>query len=152
MVLTFVLHPLSHYNSITEPRARFLLSLIKDLLIEFPSHFILSLIDVYKDTATHDKFIFPSAIMRIIRHSSVSYLESPHYSIVGAINTMSVRRSEAQLRLKWPQTETTTPPTHSAPSTSAFSSSSVGGVTLEAIMAQRTWMLSLTLSVMSCVR
>ena len=70
MVLTFVLHPLSHYNSITEPRARFLLSLIKDLLIEFPSHFILSLIDVYKDTATHDKFIFPSAIMRIICHHS----------------------------------------------------------------------------------
>ena len=24
MVMTFVLHPLSHYNSITEPRARFL--------------------------------------------------------------------------------------------------------------------------------
>ena len=29
MVMTFVLHPLSHYNSITEPRARFLLSLLK---------------------------------------------------------------------------------------------------------------------------
>ena len=28
MVMTFVLHPLSHYNSITEPRARFLLSLL----------------------------------------------------------------------------------------------------------------------------
>ena len=27
MVMTFVLHPLSHYNSITEPRAQFLLSL-----------------------------------------------------------------------------------------------------------------------------
>ena len=26
MVMTFVLHPLSHYNSITKPRARFLLS------------------------------------------------------------------------------------------------------------------------------
>ena len=31
MVMTFVLHPLSHYNSITEPRARFLLSLLKHL-------------------------------------------------------------------------------------------------------------------------
>ena len=28
MVMTFVLHPLSYYNSITEPRARFLLSLL----------------------------------------------------------------------------------------------------------------------------
>ena len=32
MVMTFILHPLSHYNSITEPRARFLLSLLKHLL------------------------------------------------------------------------------------------------------------------------
>ena len=28
MVMTFVFHPLSHYNSIIEPRARFLLSLL----------------------------------------------------------------------------------------------------------------------------
>jgi len=28
MVMTFALHPLSHYNSITKPRARFLLSLL----------------------------------------------------------------------------------------------------------------------------
>jgi len=58
VVMTFFLHPLSHYNSIIESRARFLLSLIEDLTIEFPSHFILSLIDVYKDTMTHDKLIF----------------------------------------------------------------------------------------------
>ena len=31
MVMTFVLHQLSHYNSITEPRARFLLSLLEHL-------------------------------------------------------------------------------------------------------------------------
>ena len=43
MVMTFVLHPLSHYNSITEPRARFLLSLLEHLTIDFPSHFILSI-------------------------------------------------------------------------------------------------------------
>ena len=42
MVMIFILHHLSHYNTITEPRARFLLSLIEDLSIEFPSHFILS--------------------------------------------------------------------------------------------------------------
>ena len=40
MVMTFVLHPLSHYNSITEPRAQFLLSLLEHLTIDFPSHFI----------------------------------------------------------------------------------------------------------------
>ena len=36
MVMTFILHPLSHYNTITQPRARFLLSLIEgSLLISF---------------------------------------------------------------------------------------------------------------------
>ena len=40
IVMTFVLHPLSYYNSITEPRARFLLSLLEHLTIDFPSHFI----------------------------------------------------------------------------------------------------------------
>ena len=85
MVMTFVLHPLSHYNSIIEPRARFFLSLIEDLTIDFPSHFILSLINVYRDMATCDKLIFPSAIMRIIHHSSVSFPESLHFSIIGSI-------------------------------------------------------------------
>ena len=72
MVVTFILHPLPHYNSITEPRARFLLSLLEDISIDFPSHFILSLIDVYRDTMTRDKLIFPSAITQILRHFSVS--------------------------------------------------------------------------------
>ena len=58
MVMTFVLYPLSYYNSITEPRAHFLLSLIEDLTTDFPSHFILSLMDVYRDTAICDKLIF----------------------------------------------------------------------------------------------
>ena len=62
MVMTFVLHPLSHYNSIIKPRARFFLSLLGHLTIDFPSHFILSIIDVYRDTVTRDKLIFPSAI------------------------------------------------------------------------------------------
>ena len=47
MVMTFVLHSLSHYNSIIEPHARFFLSLIKHLTIDLPSHFILSIIDVH---------------------------------------------------------------------------------------------------------
>ena len=58
MVMTFVLHHLSHYNSITESRARFLLSLLEGLIIDFPSYFIVSLIDVYKDSVTCDKLIF----------------------------------------------------------------------------------------------
>ena len=58
ILMTFILHPLSHYNTITESCARFLLSLIEGLTIDFPSHFILSLIDVYKDTMTRDKLIF----------------------------------------------------------------------------------------------
>ena len=68
MMMTFVLYPLSHYNSITEPRARFLLSLLEHLTIDFPSHFILSIIDVHLDAASHDKLIFPSAITRILCH------------------------------------------------------------------------------------
>ena len=135
MVMTFILHPLSHYNSITEPRARFLLSLLKEISIDFPSHFILSLIDVYKDMATRDKLIFPSAITRILRHFSVSYPKSTHFFVMYAVDTATVWWSEAQHRLRRPRTETTTPPTSSTPSTLA-SSSSAGGVTLEAIMAQ----------------
>ena len=59
MVMTFILHPLSHYNSITEPCAQFFLSLLEHLTIDFPSHFILSIIDVFRDTTTRDKLIFP---------------------------------------------------------------------------------------------
>ena len=136
MVMTFVLHPLSHYNFITEPCAQFLLSFIKDLTIDFPSHFILSLIDVYKDTKTHEKLIFPSAITRIIRHSSVSYSKSTHFTVMDAISAVSVRWSEAQLQPKQPRTEMATPPARSTPSTSTPSSSFIGDVTLEAIIAQ----------------
>ena len=102
MVMIFVLHPLSHYNSIIKSCARFLLSLLEGLTVDFPSHFILSFIDVYKDTMTRDKFIFPSAITRIIRHASVSYLESAHFTVMGAISVASVRRSKVQLRPKRP--------------------------------------------------
>ena len=68
MVMNFVLHPFSHYNSITEPRARFLLSLLEHFTIDFHSHFILFIIDVHLDSASRDKLIFPSAITRILRH------------------------------------------------------------------------------------
>jgi len=134
--MTFILHPLSHYNSITESHARFLLSLLEGLTIDFPSHFILSHIDVYRDMATRDKLIFPSAITQILYHFSISYPVSTHFSHMCAIDDVAVKRSEAQLRPKRPRTETATPPASSAPSSST-PSSSASGVTLEAVMVQR---------------
>ena len=43
MVMTFVLTPWSHYNTITESRAHFLFSLLEDLSICFSSHMIVSI-------------------------------------------------------------------------------------------------------------
>ena len=91
MVMKFVLTPLSHYNSITEPRARFLLSFLKDLFIDFPFHFVISIIDVYRDTTTDDKLIFLSAITWILRHFSVPIPDSPYFIVMGAISAASVR-------------------------------------------------------------
>ena len=101
MVMTFVLTPLSHYNSITEPRSQFLLSLLEYHSIDFPSHFITSIIDVHKDTTARDKLIFPSAITRILCHFSIPIPNSPLYTVMGAISAASVRRSKAQLRPLW---------------------------------------------------
>ena len=95
MVITFVLHPLSHYNSITEPRARFLLSFLEHLTIDFPSHFILSIIDVYRDSTSYNKLIFPSAITRILRHFSIPFAASDHFSYMCAIDPATVKQSEA---------------------------------------------------------
>ena len=95
MVMTFVLHPFSHYNSIIEPRARFLLSLLEHLTIDFHSHFILSIIDVHLDSTSHDKLIFPSTIMRILHHFSVPFLFSNHFSVMCAIDYATVKCSEA---------------------------------------------------------
>ena len=134
MVMTIVHTPLSHYNSITEPRAQFLLSLLEDLSIDFPTHFIISIIDVYRDTMTHDKLIFPSAITRILCHFSIPIPVSSFYTIMGAINAASIRQSEAQLRPKRPWTKTKDPPAPTIPSTSA--PSSAGRVTLKTVMAQ----------------
>ena len=98
MVMTFVLHPLSHYNSITKPRAQFLLSLLEHLTIDFPSHFILSIIDVHLDSASRDKLIFPSIITRILRYFSVPFHSSDLFSIMCAIDYATVKRSETQFR------------------------------------------------------
>ena len=136
MVMTFVLHPFSHYNSITKSRARFLLSLLEHLTIDFPSHFILSIIDVHLDLASRNKLIFPSAIMRILRHFSVPFPSSDHFSIMCAIDYATVKPSEAQLRSR--QMDSAAPssrfaPSRSTPSVSAPSSS--GDVSLGDVMA-----------------
>ena len=137
MVMKFTLTPLSHYNSITEPRARFLLSLLEDLFIDFPSHFITSILDVYLDIVTCDKLIFPSTITWILRHLFIPIPSSSFFTTMGAISVGSVWQSEAQLRPKPPQMETTDPAAFAIPSSSSAPSTSAGGgVTLEAIMAQ----------------
>ena len=104
------------------------------ITFEFPSHFILSLIDVYRDTVTRDKLTFPSAITWIIHHFSISYPELDHFFIMGAIGTATVRRCDAQLCPRRTQTEMAAPLASSAPSI-PVPSSSVGGVTIDAIMA-----------------
>ena len=136
MVMTFVLHPLSHYNSIIEPRAWFLLSLLEHLTIDFPSHFIWSIIDVHLDSASRDKLIFPSVIMIILRHFSVPFPSFDHFSIICAIDYATIKRSEAQFR-SW-QTNLAAPSSRSAPSWfTPFASvpSSFGDVSLGGVMA-----------------
>ena len=137
MVMTFVLHPLSYYNSITESRARFLLSLLEHLIINFSSHFNLSIIDVHLDAASRDKLIFPSAIMRILRHFSIPFPSSDHFPVMCAINYATVKRSDAQFQAR--QSNSTAPPSRSAPSRStpsrSYPSSSLGNVTLGDVMA-----------------
>ena len=85
MVMTFTLTPLSHYNSIIESHTYFILSLLEDLSIDFPSHFITSVLDVYQATATHDKLIFLSAITWILHHFSIPIPDSPYFTTMGAI-------------------------------------------------------------------
>ena len=47
---------------------------------------IVSMIDIYQDTATLDKLIFPSAITRILTHMHVPIPSTPLFLIMGAIS------------------------------------------------------------------
>ena len=105
MVITFVLTPRSHYNTITKPCARFLLSLLEDLSIDFPSHMIVYIVDCYQDAATQDKLIFPSAITRILTHMHVTIPPSPCFHVIVAISKELIRRSAVQLATKRPHVE-----------------------------------------------
>ena len=69
---------------------------LEHLTIEFPSHFILSIIDVHLDSAS--RVIFPSAITRILHHFSVPFPSSDHFTVMCAIDYAIVKRREAQLR------------------------------------------------------
>ena len=134
MVMTFVLHLFSHYNSIIEPRARFLLFLFEHLTIDFSSHFIMSIINVHLDLVSHDKFIFPSAITRILRHFSVPFPSSDHFSIMCAIDYAIIKYSEAQFQSR--QMDSTAPSSRSAPSWSASTPSFSSDVSLGDVMVQ----------------
>ena len=136
MVMTLVLHPLSHYNSITKPHARFLLSLIEHLTIDFPSHFILYIIDVHLDSASCDKLIFPSAIIKILRHFFVPFPSTDHFTVMCAIDYATVKHSEAQFWLQ--QSDLVAPSSRSSPSRSTPSASapSLGDVSLGDVMMQ----------------
>ena len=100
MVMTFVLTLWSHYNTIIEPNVRFIFSFLEGLSIDFPSHMIVSVIDIYQDIATRDKLIFPLAITCILTHMHIHFPSSPLFSIIGAISKESMRRSAAQLVAK----------------------------------------------------
>ena len=107
------------------------MSLLEHLTIDFPYHFILFIIDVHLDSTSRDKLIFPSAITRILRHFSVSFSSSDHFTVMCAIDYAIVKRSEAQFRSQ--QSDLAAPSFRSAPSASAPSAS--GDVSLGDVMA-----------------
>ena len=74
-------------------------------------------------------------LLRLFRHFFVSFPESPHFTVMSAINATTMKWSKAQLRPRQPWTKMVTPLASSALSTSA-PLSSAGGRALEAIMAQ----------------
>ena len=88
---------------------------------------------MHRDLATRDKLIFPSAITRLLRHFAIPFPSSEPFHVMGAIDVGTVKRSETQLHSR--RSVSTDTPTPSAASTST-PSSSVSGVTLDAIIAQ----------------
>ena len=99
-----------------------------------------SIIDCYRDTATHDKLIFPSAITHILTHQHVPIPPSPHLYVMGAISKESIQRRAAQLFAKRPCVEPTnaaladpTAPSSQPSSSSAYTSSSRAAFSLSDI-------------------
>ena len=71
--------------------------------------------------------------MRILRHFSVPFPVLDHFYVMCAIDAATIKWKEAQFISR--RSSTTSPPTPSAPSTFA-PSTSMGGVTLDVNMAQ----------------
>lgn len=93
MVMTFVsLHDLT-ITLLLSLMLVFLSSLLEGLSMDFPSHVIISIIDIYHDIATSDKLIFPLTITRIITHMHIAIPSSPLFTIIGAISKESMQRS-----------------------------------------------------------
>ena len=114
-----------------------MLSLLEYLTIDFPSYFILSIIDVHLDSAFRDKLIFPLAITGILCHFSVHFPSSDHFTIMSAVDYTTIKCSEAQFRSRQSDLvalSSRSAPSCSAPSVSAPSSS--GDVSLGDVMAQ----------------
>ena len=68
---------------------------MEDLTIDFPFHFITSIIDVYQDTTARDKLIFPLAITWTLLHFSIHIPLFPLFIVMGAISASYVQKSEA---------------------------------------------------------
>ena len=97
---------------------------------------IVSIIDIYQDTATHDKLIFPSATPRILIYLHVTIPRSPLFYTMGAINKESIWRSDAQLAAKQPCVKDDATPTPRLSLSSTPSSSHRVEAFLAAIMDQ----------------
>ena len=150
MAMIFVLHPLSHYNSITKPCARFLLSLLEHLSIDFPSHFVLFILDVYRDLATRDKLIFPSAITRILLNFYVPFPLSENFFIMGVIDAATVNGVRHSFSQDGPgQQLLPLLQLYPHPLPLLLQTVRLSRISWRSFSA---WMLASTLSVMSCVR
>ena len=111
MIMTLLLIPQFHYNTITETNAWFLFSLLEGLSIDSPSQMILSILDTYLDTASREKLILPSFITQLLTYFHVSFLSSSRFYVMGALGkvTLSRTRSSSQLivRAKRPRDDST---------------------------------------------
>ena len=90
MMMKFIRTPRSHYNTITKVHARFLYSLVEGLSIDFPPHYILSILDTFCDTTSCNKLIFPSSITRILIHAHVSFPSTSHFYVMIVIGKESI--------------------------------------------------------------
>jgi len=84
MVMTFVLTSWSHIT---------LSLLLEGLSVDFPSHMIVSMLDIYKDIVTIDKLIFPLDITCILAHAHVPIPSSLLFPMMGVISKESLGRS-----------------------------------------------------------